>query len=285
MTATGVRSDEGFAFAADGLRLHWRSCAPSQPRALLVLVHGLGEHSGRYSHVLAFLTGHGFACHVFDLRGHGRSDGMGGHVDSFGDYLEDLRTVHDQAAREHAGLPVFLVGHSMGGLVALRYAQARPDGLRGLVLSSPLLGIARGSRPSRPVAALGRLLSRLLPTFRLTSTVNPARLSRDPAVGAAYAADPLVGRRVSARWFTASLQAMHEAHANAAKLAVPTLMMAAGDDFLADTEATRRFAKNAPAAKVQLQVWDGLYHELLNAPEREAVLDRIRGWIEARVPS
>lgn len=279
-----MHSHEGLAVAADGVGLHWRCCAPIEPRALVVLVHGLGEHAGRYAHVLAFLAERGFACRVFDLRGHGRSGGLQGHVDSFGDYLEDLRIVHDEAAREHAGLPVFLFGHSMGGLVALRYAQERPLGLRGLVLSSPLLGIAPGSRPSFLLAALGRLLSRLRPTFRLASTVDPRHLSRDPAVGAAYAADPFVGRRVSARWFTASLQAMDEAQANAPKLAVPTLILAAGEDFLADTEATRRFAGNAPAANVELQVWDGFYHELLNAPQKQAVLDRIAGWIESRIP-
>jgi len=283
VTPEDVHDEEGFVSTPDGHRLHWRSAEPSRPRACLVLVHGLGEHAGRYSHVLAFLAGRGFACHVFDLRGHGRSGGLGGHVDSFDDYLQDLRTVHDQAARKHGGLAVFLLGHSMGGLVALRYAQQRPEGLRGLVLSSPLLGIAPGARPSRPLAALGRLLSRALPRFRLANTVDPARLSRDPAVGAAYARDPLVGRRVSARWFTAALSAMDEAHAGAASLKLPTLVMAAGDDFLADTEATRRFARSAPAGSLELHVWDGFYHELLNAPEKEAVLGRIEGWIGDRL--
>ena len=275
--------DQGFVRTGDGLKLYWRSAPPAEPRAVVLLVHGLGEHTGRYTHVLCFLAEHGFAAYVFDLRGHGRSEGLGGHVDAFADYLEDLRTLHEHAARSHPGLPVFLVGHSMGGLVALRYAQQGAGGLQGLLLSSPLLGIARASRPSAARAALGRVASAVFPRLRLATNVDPRRLSKDPAVGAAYAHDPRVGRKVSARWFTSVARAIAEAHAAAPALPLPALVMAAGEDFLADTEATLRFVASAPTGRVELQVWDGLYHELLNAPEKAAVLRRMRGWIGARL--
>src|SRR4029450_12297013 len=126
-------------------------------------------HTGRYAHVLSFLAERSFTGYAFDLRGHGRSDGLGGHVDSFDDYLQDLRSVHELAAREHPGLPLFLLGHSMGGLVALRYAQRGGGGLRGLVLASPLLGIAPASRPGAARAALGRACSALWPRLRLAT--------------------------------------------------------------------------------------------------------------------
>lgn len=275
--------DDGFALTADGLRLHWRSAAPPRPRAACVLVHGLGEHTGRYAHVSSHLVQQDLATWVFDLRGHGLSEGLGGHVDSFGDYLEDLRTILGLAADRHPGMPLFLLGHSMGGLVALRHAQTRPRGLQGLVLSSPLLGIAPASRPGAARALLGRLASALLPRLRLATNVDPSHLSRDPAVGAAYARDPLVGRRVSARWFTSVAGAMAEACAAAPPAELPVLLMAAGDDRLADTEAARRFASATPARWLELQVWDGFYHELLNAPERDAVLLRVSGWIAGRL--
>jgi alpha-beta hydrolase superfamily lysophospholipase len=113
--------------------------------------------------------------------------------------------------------------------------------------------------------------------------VDPRDLSRDPSVGEAYARDPLVGRKVSARWFTSVAAAMAEALASAPGLALPALVMAAGEDRLADTEATRRFAAAAPMPWVELQVWDGLFHEILNAPEKDAVLRHIADWIEARL--
>jgi len=278
-----VTGDEGFVRTPDGFDLHWRGSAPPLPRAVLVLVQGLAEHTGRYAHVLTFCAEQAFAAYAFDLRGQGRSAGLAGHVDSFDDYLLDLGAVREHAARRHPGVPLFLVGHSMGGLVALRYAQAGADGLRGLVLSSPLLGIAKASRPSPGRAALGRLASSFFPRLRLATHVDPAHLSRDPSVGEAYARDPLVGRKVSARWFKSAAKAMADAHSAARALPLPTLVMAAGEDLLADTEATARFVAGAPRDRVDFQVWDGLYHELFNAPEKGAVLGRMRAWIEARL--
>jgi alpha-beta hydrolase superfamily lysophospholipase len=142
---------------------------------------------------------------------------------------------------------------------------------------------SRASRPSPARGALGRLASVLAPRLRLATRLDPGHLSRDPAVGAAYARDPLVGRRVSARWFTSVARAMADAHAAAAALPVPALVMAAGEDLLADTAATLRFVASAPRDRVDSKVWDGLYHELFNAPEKDAVLRWMRGWIEERL--
>jgi len=277
-----VTGSEGYLRSGDGVLLYWRGLAAPDPRAVLVLVHGLGEHVGRYVHVQDFFAGRGLATYAFDLRGHGRSAGLQGHVDRFADYLEDLGAVLEHARSQCPGVPVVLLGHSMGGLVALRHAQLE-QGLLGLVLSSPLLGIAEGSRPAPARAALGRVASLLAPRLRFRTSVDPALLSRDPAVGAAYAADPLVGRKVSARWFTSVSQAIEEAHAAEPRLPLPALVMAAGQDALADSGATRRFVEGATGARAELQEWDGLYHEILNAPERALVLERAWAWVAERL--
>jgi acylglycerol lipase len=273
---------EGQVRTEDGLDLYWQSWHPAEPRALVVVVHGLAEHSGRYDTTARSFAEAGLATYALDHRGHGKSPGLRVHVDSFDELRADVRAVLALARAEHPALPLFLLGHSQGGLVAATLALREPEGLAGLVMSSPLLGIAARSRPSPLRAAIGQALASLFPRTLFRSDVDPTLLSRDPAVGVAYAADPLVSHAVSAGWYRALGQALTEAHDRAPSLRVPTLVLYAGADALVDPEATTRWVIRAPQAHVEAFRYDGLYHEILNAPEQEQVQGRIVAWIRAR---
>lgn len=265
----------------DGVALFTRSWVPDRARAVLLLVHGLAEHSGRYEATARFFVARGLAVHAFDHRGHGQSPGLRVHVASFEEYRRDLRAALAGARAEHPGLPLVLLGHSQGGLVALTHVLREPGGLAGLVLSSPFLDVAARSRPSPWLAALARLLAAIRPRTLFPSGADPVLLSRDPAVGAAYAADPLVSRTVSAGWFRAAEVARAEARQRAADLRLRTLVLYAGADALVDPGATARWLARAPSGLVEAFRYDGLYHEILNGPEGDEVRARMEAWISA----
>lgn len=242
-------------------------------------MHGLFEHSGRYLVPMRHFAERGWATRAFDHRGHGRSPGLRVHVRRFDEFVWDLEAALAAARDAHPGRPLVVVGHSHGALVALLLALRAPEALSGLALSSPFLGVPAAGRPGAALALGARLLSLLLPWVRLDTGLDAAGVSRDPAVVAAYVADPLVGRKVSARWYTEVSRAFDRALAGAPMLRLPTLVQAAGSDRIADTEATR-FLALAPPSVVEAVWWDGLYHELFNEPEREAVFERLAAWLE-----
>jgi len=182
----------------------------------------------------------------------------------------------------HPELPVFVVGHSHGGLIVLRYALASPEGLPGMVVNSPFLAIHPSARPSTVKAWAARIFVHLVPGLLQPSTVDPTGVSRDPAVVEAYKNDPLVSSTLSLGWYRALLEAQADVTARAAQLRVPTLIMASGADRLVDVEATRRFAARAPSELVEFVEWKGLYHESFNEPEKEQVFRRMESWLEAR---
>jgi len=278
-----VRNEDGRVATADGLALYWRAWTPERARAALLFVHGLAEHSGRYAGPAGFFASRGYACYAVDLRGHGRSPGPRVDVSSFDRFLADVGATHALVRERHPGVKTFLVGHSQGGLLVLQYALRHPEGLPGVVASSPVLAVHPASRPSRARELAARVLRRVAPRLRIPSGLDARWLSRDPEVVAAYLNDPLVSRRVSARWFASLLQAQEEVEGGAAAFPVPALVMAASADRLVDPEATRRFAERAPRGLVRLVCWEGLFHELFNEPEKEEVLGAVERWLAPRL--
>ncbi len=268
---------------SDGLRLFLARWRPERPRGVLVLVHGLAEHSGRYRHVAEWFADRDFAVDVPEYRGHGRSPGLAVHVQRFDEYVADVRAARARAASDHPSLATVLVGHSQGGLIALRSALLEPAGLTGLILSSPLLGAHPSVKPGRLLAAAAQVLSMVAPRLRLPNHVDPALLSRDRAVGAAYAADPLVSHRVSARWYTELLAAIADTHTRAPQLAVPTLVMVSGADRIVDPDATARWVAAARPGLVEHVCWEGFFHEMFNEVERQTVFERMDAWLAGRV--
>jgi lysophospholipase len=167
--------------------------------------------------------------------------------------------------------------------VTARYALSYPGDLSGVVLSSPFLAIHPDSQPSAALSICARVLSAITPSLLLAKPLNPGLLSRDPGVGEAYVADPLVSRKISARWFTEVLAAHADTQSRAAELGVPALVMQSGDDRLVDPATTRAWAAAAPADLVEFVEWDGLYHEMFNEPEKEQVFDRVEKWLRRRL--
>jgi len=280
----GTQEKTGTLKSPDGLNLYFRSYQAEGEKACLVIAHGIGEHSGRYNHVVDRLLPLGLSVWVMDLRGHGKSDGRRGHIKAFDDYVNDLGAMVGHVKKDlPEGMKCLLLGHSMGGLIALGLALQFPELIDGVIISSPSLGIAVKVPLFKRL--LGRGMSSLLPGLTLQSGLDTDKLSHDPAVVQAYVADPLVHDRVSARWFTEFLQAMENVMGSAARMEVPILMQLAGDDHLTDVKASRRFFDQLVLKDKTLHVYDGRYHEIYNECEdlRAGPLEDLAVWMEKRL--
>ncbi len=248
-----------------------------EPRAVVVIAHGAGEHLGRYEHVAARLGAAGYEVHALDHRGHGRSEGPRALIDRLDNTVEDLDRLVVQASD---GRPVFLLGHSMGGAIALRYAIAHQDRLSGLVLSSPLAALEAASPVERFAA---RMLSAVAPRLGLIA-VDPSLVSRDPDVVRAYEADPLVHHgKLPARTIAELAAAVESFPDSVGAITVPTLIMYATDDKLAPPAGSVMLGERIGAADMTLKPYEGLYHEIFNEPEQEQVLDDLCAWLNAHV--
>jgi alpha-beta hydrolase superfamily lysophospholipase len=277
-----VNRKEGQFTGQGGLRIFWQAWSPEgNPKGTILVAHGYGEHSGRYGNLVDEVVPRGFAVYALDLRGHGRSGGQRGHVRRFAEFVADLHAFRVRVEEDQRGKPLMLLGHSMGGLIAVHYVLAHGQGLAGAVLSSPALGLHNG--PSRILVWLGRALSLVAPRTSFKGNVDPQFLSRDPSVGRAYAADPLVHSRASARFFTEFSQAMRIAHQWGAQIRLPLLIVQAGDDRLVDAAAVEEFAKSVAPEFKEFHLYPGFYHELFNETERETVFADLERWLEARV--
>ena len=279
-----MKRKEGQFAGQGGLRLYWQAWLPEgEVRAVVIVAHGYGEHGGRYGNLVERLVPKGFAVYALDHRGHGESEGPRGHVGRFAEFVADLHAFRVRIEEEQRGKPLFLLGHSLGGLIAVRYLLAHDQGLAGAILSSPALGIH--NEPSRLLQWLGKLLSRIAPRASFQGNVAPELLSRDPEVGRAYVADPLVHKRASARFFTEFKWAMANALDRAAEIRLPLLILQAGDDRLVDVRATENFASRVEGAAKELHVYPGLYHETFNElpADRERVFGDLETWLEGRL--
>ncbi len=275
-----VESTQGWMHIEGGVRLYGRRWPVKNPKAQVVIIHGYADHAARYEHVARFLRAEKIASFTADLRGHGHSDGARGYINDFDEYLQDVDAILEVLKREQISVPLFIVGHSMGGLVALLYALRRKPDLRGLVVSSPFLGVAMKVPPLK--VALGRLMSRIYPKLALASGINPYDLSHDRAVGDAYAADPAVFKTVTARWYTEAMAAADEVKSHAAEIELPTLILQAGQDRLADPKAAKPLCEKLGASDKTYIEYPDFYHEIFNESEKERPLSDMRDWILKR---
>lgn len=269
------------SFAEGGLaaRIFFRQLALPKARAQLLFVHGFGEHSGRYEATMRAVADSGFSSYAFDYRGHGRADGRRGHVNRFGEYLTDLDAAIALAHAKAPDLPMVLVGHSVGGLIVThRIQRLLPDFVVGAALSSPSLGFKLKVAAWKD--AVGQAAASLWPALTMSAGVDPNFLTHDSAVVAAYGADPLVVREVTARWYHEAEQAQKIALNGAGFIDRPLLVMQAGDDRIVDAEVVERFARTVPSAA--FHQFTGLYHELFNEtePGRSEVLSTLVEFID-----
>jgi alpha-beta hydrolase superfamily lysophospholipase len=281
---TGGSEREGGFRAAGGPELFYRVREPDgPPRAALVLVHGFGEHSGRYRGLAEPLSRHGIRVYGFDHRGHGRSPGPRGHIDAWSDYRQDTHAALALATDQGPGLPLFLYGHSMGALVVLDYVLRHPDSrLDGVIVSSAPIDPAGVGSPT--LVRIVRILSRLWPTVPLRLGLDTTAISSDEAVVRAYRADPLVHGRITPRWGVESMAALDFVRQHAAGITRPILFVHGQLDRLHRAEGVQRFSERVGSPDRQVLVLPGAFHEPHNdraAPELAAAVAR---WISERIP-
>lgn len=254
----------------------WKS---ENPRGVVVIAHGLGEHSGRYANLIQIMQDDGVSFYALDHRGHGRSEGKRGHISSFSEYIEDLKTLFSLVLKENQTIPIILLGHSMGGVIAFQYALSYPRDINGLILSSAGL-IPAGGIPGWK-RLLASFLSKIAPELAMSNGLNSSDLSHDQAVVNAYVSDPLVHDRVSSRWFTEFSQAAADSLQRAAELKMPLLIVHGTDDKIVDFQGSKAVMENASSRDKQFYLFEGLYHETMNetSPEKEKVVESIREWI------
>jgi alpha-beta hydrolase superfamily lysophospholipase len=240
----------------------------------IVLMHGLGEHCGRYAHVARFLNECGLTVRAYDHRGHGRSGGARGDVPDGGAMLRDAKAVIDDFAAKLPGPPL-LFGHSMGGLIAAQYATREMSSLRGLILSSPALRI----RLSGAQKFLLKILAALAPGFGTPNGLDSSFLSHDKAVVDAYNSDPLVHRKISARLLNGMLAAIEFSQSRAPALKLKTLLLFAGDDHLVDASGSEAFFAQLALGVGTMHRYPELYHEIFNELESRRVFEDLRVWL------
>lgn len=253
----------------------------SAPKALLLVVHGAGEHSARYQALAAYFTAHGYVVAALDHPGHGRSGGRYGHIDRFGDFGATLEIFQRRLETDFPGLPRILVGHSMGGLISSIYLLGHQQEFVGCVLSGA--AIKTDIKPGLLQMLLVRCLSALAPRVGVLQ-LDARGVSRDPAVVTAYVNDPLVNHgKMTARMVSELFAAMDTVQAGAKNIHLPLLIMHGAEDSMASPEGSRYLYDNVSSKDRRLEIFPGLYHEIFNEPEHEAIFDDMRQWCDARV--
>lgn len=268
--------------ASDGTSLYehvWP--ASGEALGVAVLVHGYGEHIERYDHVATALNAAGFHVRGYDQRGHGQSGGNRGVCLSFNEYLDDLKLVIERARKDWPKGPLFLVGHSFGGLVTCKYLLRDSSGIAGYVLSSPYFRLAM--KVPAPKVWAGKLMSVILPKLALPSGLKGEDMSHDPAIVAGYDTDKLSHKVAASRWFTETSAAQEEVALRAGELKLPTLFMHGASDRVADPKQTEAVFAKLGASDKTLKLLTGQLHEIFNelAEDRKKTLDEVSQWLRS----
>jgi acylglycerol lipase len=277
-----VNPIEGNFKGVRNVDIHYQAWLPEgNIKAVLLVVHGLGEHFGRYGNVIGHFVPLGYAVYGFDLPGHGKSGGAREAVGRFEDFTETLTMYCGMVKGWQSGKPVFLLGHSLGGLIAAFYLLDRQNDFRGAVLSAPLIKVPDTISPA--TIALGKILSAIAPNTGLIP-LDPTGVSRDPAVVKAYIEDPLVFHaKTPARTAAEMLKAMIRVSAEAERITLPFIALQGSADKLVDPGNPKLIFEKAGSKDKTLRIYEGLYHEVFNEPERDRVLNDVETWLAARI--
>ena len=275
-----MKHREGFFKGVGNADIYYQCWLPEDPpKAILLIVHGLAEHCGRYMNVVNHFVPLGYGVYGIDHVGHGKSAGKRVYVRRFQDFTDTLKTYFDMIREWHAEEPVFLVGHSMGGLIGAVYLLDRQAELAGAVLSGPSVKVPDNISPA--IVFVGSVLSALMPKFGLIQ-LEAEGVSSDPAVVRAYVSDPLVFTgKATARLAAEMLQAMKRVTAEGAGITLPILIIQGGADRLVDPEGARMLYDLVRSADKSIKVYDGFYHEVFNEPEHGQVMKDVEVWLEA----
>jgi alpha-beta hydrolase superfamily lysophospholipase len=278
------RRESGPITRAGGPALYFYARATqAPPRAIVGLIHGYGDHAGRYVHVTDAWAKRGIASVALDMRGHGRAEGPRGYCDRFGDYIDDAAVLARLVGERARGVPTFLFGHSFGGLVATSFLMAQPGAWRGLVLSSPYFGTALKVPIAKRFA--GKVAAQLAPGLSLPMGFHGRHLTHDPIRARESDEDPLSFKNATARWFSEAQAAQGRALARASSLAVPLYLVMGTADPIAELSAARAVFNAAGSKDKTFDLREGLLHETLSEPEWPQIADAIATWILAHTSS
>ena len=268
----------------DGLSLLGRiwKTPQQQPKGTVNLVHGIGEHSGRYAHIAEALGEAGYHLASFDLRGHGLSEGKQGHTPSFDHLLDDVQLfLESTRERLSPNLPNFLYGHSLGANIVINYCLRRPTELTGVIATAPSFALA--FEPPAIKLLLGKIMAAIMPSFTMNNALELDDLARDKAVVKAYKDDPFVHDRLSARLAMDILESGRYALEHAQEWRLPLLLMHGTADGIGSHQASRDFSQKANS-QVELILWDGYYHEIHNDIGKEKVIEKLLVWLDEKAP-
>lgn len=273
---------EGAFKGPEGVNLFYQYWLPDEKaKAVLVIVHGAAEHSGRYMNVVNYFVPRAYAVCGFDYRGHGKSDGLRCYVDRFSDYVSDVRAFFEKVHREYSDLKIFLVGHSMGAIISVAYAVQYQSDLAGLIVSG--MGLKPGSSISPALKIVARLLSILFPKMGVT-TLDATAISRDKSVVDAYVNDPLVYRgKVTARLGAELVKTLDKLPSMIPEINIPILILHGTEDRLCNPEGSQMLYDLVGSRDKTLKLYEGFYHEVFNEPEREKVMADVEAWLSTHL--
>ncbi len=267
--------------ALDGLNIFAQTWEPdSPPKAVICLVHGLGEHSGRYAHVAETLNRGGYAVIASDLRGHGKTEGKRGQSPSFNAFMDDVAILMGEYAQRYAGLPCFLWGHSLGGVLVANYVLRRKPRLTGVVITSP--GLKTSISDQKMKIQFAKIAGKFMPEMSMPTGLDAKLISRDPAVVERYVNDPLVHGTATLAMAKYTIEAIPWVYAHASEWDLPVLIMHGDADAIAFVSGSEEFASKI-AQDCTLKIWPGLWHETHNEPEKEQVLAYALGWLDGQL--
>ena len=277
-----MRHTDGFFAGIDNAQMYHQSWLPEgTPKAGIVLVHGLAEHSGRYVNVINQLVSRDYAVYGLDNIGHGKSEGTRVYVKQFADYTDALGSYVDQVREGQPDIPMFLYGHSIGALIAAVFLIDHPIELSGVIFSGPCVKVP--ANVSAVTVFLAKALSRIAPKLGL-SAVDASGISRDPAQVQAYIDDPLVyNGKTTARLACEFLKAMQRVSAEASEITLPALIVHGGADRVVDPDGAQMLHSTIGSTDKALTIYDGLFHEIHNEPEHPQVLADISAWLDAHL--
>ncbi len=262
----------------DGISLRMLSDLPDHPRGIILFVHGLGEHTGRYTEHFKRFSGKGFACIGFDLRGHGESEGRRGHAPSYAHLMDDIQEMVDHLRATYRDLPLFIYGHSLGGNLVFNYLLKRnPPEIAAAVITSPWIKLR--TNPSSFKMFLAGLMNKIIPSYSENNSLDPSHLSRDPKVAEAYNNDPLVHDRISARLFTSAARAGRYILHHVKELKIPVLLIHGKDDPITSPDASENAARSNPEM-IRLRIFPNMLHETHNEIDNAEVVAEELGWLE-----
>jgi acylglycerol lipase len=274
-----VKHREGKFKGYKGLSLYYQCWLPDKsPKAVLLVAHGLAEHSGRYKNLVSYFVPKGYAVYTFDYRGHGKSEGLRSYVDRFSDYLADIKIFFDKVRKEQRRAKIFLVGHSMGGTLAVPYAIEHQQELAGVITSAPSL--VASSTVSPALIAIAGVVSALVPKVGVT-VLDASTISRDKAVVDAYVNDPLVFRgKIPARTGAELAKMWKTLPEEMPKIKLPILIMQGTADRLSDPASSKLLYKRVGSKDKTLKLYKGFYHEIFNEPQHKQVMADMAAWLK-----